>query len=108
MSGQLVDLRYAYDNVGNITSYRDYLNSNQLQSFVYDHRDRLTSASTDAVGVGQYSDNYGYNAIGNITSYDGNGYSYSGSHKHAVSVANGVTYSYDANGNPSASLRDPA
>ncbi len=74
------------------------------QAFGYDDWNRLTYAS--AAGVSStYSDNYVYNKIGNITTYDGIAYSYRSSHKHAVSSANGVTYTYDANGNPSVSLR---
>jgi RHS repeat-associated protein len=111
-SGQVVDLRHAYDNGGNLTSHRDYLNSNQLQSFGYDHRDRLTTASTNAVGAGQYSHSYGYTTLGNMTSYaGGSSYNYttwSGScptplptqaMPHAVKKIGSQYFCYDNNGN---------
>ena len=41
---------------------------------------------------------YAYNAIGNITSYNGNAYTY-GSQPHAVTGAFGNSYGYDAVGN---------
>ncbi|MBM4460525.1 MAG: hypothetical protein FJ011_22670, partial [Chloroflexi bacterium] len=41
---------------------------------------------------------YVYNAIGNITSYNGNSYTY-GTQPHAVTAAFGASYGYDAVGN---------
>jgi len=95
----LQKLSYAYDNVGNITSLTDAVNGNQVQTFGYDWLDRLTSASTNAAGTGQYADTYAYDAIGNMTNNDGNAYTYSASQPHAVTAAFGNAYSYDANGN---------
>jgi RHS repeat-associated protein len=83
-------------------------NSNQAQSFGYDWLNRLTSASTNAAGAGQYDHSYTYDAIGNpsassgqaITSFAGNSYTYGDpAHKHAVTSAFGNSYAYDANGN---------
>ncbi len=54
--------------------------------------DRLTSAATNAAGVGQYS---------HTSSYNGNAYSY-GSKPHAVTAAFGNSYGYDAIGNQTA------
>jgi YD repeat-containing protein len=101
------NLRYAYDALGNVTAVRDYVNSNQVQSFGYDHLNRLTSAATNGVGSGQYSHSYAYNKIGNITSFAGVSYGYnSAAHKQAVTHLNSVQrFWYDANGNPSAWLR---
>lgn len=99
VSGQVLDMRYSYDNGGNLTAIRDYLNSNQVQTFGYDHLNRLTTAYTDANGAGQYNHTYSYNQLGNLTNYDGAAYTYSTSHKHAVATAQGTTFSYDANGN---------
>ena len=93
------ELHYAYDNNGNITSLTDARNSGQVQSFGYDWLDRLTSASTNAAGTGQYSHAYSYDAIGNITSMAGNSYTYSSAQPHAVIAAHGNAYGYDANGN---------
>jgi|GEM_PF-2367990 len=91
-------LSYSYDAAGNVTSVTDATNGGQVQSFGYDWLDRLTSATTNGMGVGQYSHTYQYNAIGNITSYAGNAYTY-GSQPHAVTAAFGNSYAYDANGN---------
>ncbi len=88
----------AYDLAGSVQTLTDAANSGQVQSFGYDWLDRLTSAATNAVGVGQYSHTYAYNAIGNITSYNGNAYTY-GSQPHAVTAAFGNSYGYDAVGN---------
>ena len=96
----LQKLSYTYDLVGNVQTLTDAQNSNQVQSFGYDWLDRLTSATTNGMGVGQYSHTYQYNAIGNITSYNGNAYTY-GSQPHAVTAAFGNSYAYDANGNQS-------
>ncbi len=94
----LQKLAYTYDLAGNVQSLTDAANSGQVQSFGYDWLDRLTTAATSAVGIGQYSHTYQYNAIGNITSYNGNAYSY-GSQPHAVTTAFGNSYGYDPVGN---------
>ncbi len=105
-STALLNLSYGYDNVGNVASIRDYTNSDQTQSFIYDALDRLSSALTTPRGNGQYTTQaYGYNAIGNMTSKGNVSYGYppsgSGSvHPHAVIKLNSVQkYWYDANGN---------
>jgi RHS repeat-associated protein len=66
VSGNLLDLRYGYDRVGNITAITDTVNNNQVQTFGYDARDRLVWARTSAAGNGQYSETYGYDRMGNI------------------------------------------
>jgi RHS repeat-associated protein len=101
-------LTYTYDSVGNVKTLVDTLNSSQRQCFGYDGLDRLTSAFTgnsgctaySATGTGPYNHTYAYDAIGNITSYAGNAYTYGdAAHKHAVTAAFGNSYGYDANGN---------
>jgi YD repeat-containing protein len=97
---QRLDLRYAYDNAGNVTTMRDYLNSNQNQNFGYDQLNRLTSAATGGVGSDQYSHSYVYNRLGNITNFAGTAYAYNSSKPHAVTHVGGVQrFWYDANGN---------
>lgn len=52
-----------------ILTITDALNSNQVQSFTYDALNRLTTASTNCVGQGQYAQNYGYDpTTGNLAS----------------------------------------
>jgi len=94
-------LEYDYDAAGNVTSLKDYNNAGQVQSFTYDHLDRLTAAQTNGVGADPYNYTYQYNTIGNITSFQGTAYGYTDSaHKHAVTTLGGVQkYWYDQNGN---------
>jgi RHS repeat-associated protein len=66
VSGDLLDLGYTYDDVGNIRTLTDVSNAGQVQTFTYDARDRLLTAQTDAVGQGQYTETYGYDWMGNI------------------------------------------
>ena len=100
-------LTYSYDDGGNITALVDGHNSDQRQCFDYDYLDRLTSAFTgDASctgytvsGSGPYTRTYRYDAIGNITDFNGNPYTYGSSRPHAVTAAHGNSYGYDGNGN---------
>jgi RHS repeat-associated protein len=108
-------LRYDYDSVGNVSGITDFRNANQVQSFTYDHLDRLTAASTNAYGDDRYSDTYSYNTIGNLMSQARAGsyiwpYTYTTSvsgcsagtpatKPHAVSQAGTYTFTYDCNGN---------
>ncbi|WP_343423753.1 hypothetical protein [Candidatus Amarolinea dominans] len=85
----LQKLTYAYDLAGNVQTLADSANSGQVQTFGYDWLDRLTTAATNAAGVGQYSHTYAYNAIGNLTSYNGAAYTY-GTKPHAVTGAFGT------------------
>ncbi len=103
----LQNLAYNYDARGNITNLVDHINSSQQQCFEYDQLDRLTKAFTgsglcsaySATGAGPYDHDYSYDAIGNLTGYDGVSYTYSGSQPHAVTAAHSNSYSYDSNGN---------
>ncbi len=101
VAGNLQNLSYAYDSVGNITSIADSINS-QTQSFDYDALDRLTSASANGEpGQGAYDETYQYDpATGNLKVKGDMTLDYLDSnHVHAVTNANGNTYSYDDNGN---------
>jgi YD repeat-containing protein len=101
----LMELRYGYDNVGNVKTITDVTNSNQVLTFNYDALDRLTGAATNAAGTGQYSQGFTYNVIGNIASTTMLGaYTYNPSgpnsvRPHAATAAGSNSYQYDANGN---------
>jgi len=89
-------LLYNFDNVGNVASITDYVNT-ATQFFDYDSLDRLTQAS------GAYGRRvYQYNAIGNALSKDGVNYYYgqNNSKPHAVTSGSDGFYAvYDDNGN---------
>jgi len=100
----LQDLRYTYDDMGNVLSIQDYkMGSPQTQSFTYDALYRLTSAQASGGSMGNYSlESYDYSTTtGNLESKAGVIYTYgSSNHKHAVtSLSNGWSYAYDPNGN---------
>jgi len=96
-TGQSIQrLFYNFDNVGNITTLTDYVNTG-TQTFTYDVLDRLTSAS------GTYGRrSYQYDAIGNMLSKDGVSYFYgqNNSKPHVVTSGSDSFYAlYDDNGN---------
>ena len=96
-----LDLEYGYDLVGNITKITDHLNQGQEQSFSYDALNRLTTALTNQLGEGQYSQNYTYDpSTGSLSSRsDVGNYVYSPYNSHAVTTAGPNIYAYDFNGN---------
>jgi YD repeat-containing protein len=62
------DFTTEYDKVGNITKLTTVSSEGtDTQTFVYDDWNRLITASASGVSP-TYSDSYGYNEIGNITS----------------------------------------
>jgi len=68
------------------------------QSFGYDSLNRLLTAT--ASGTSPYTENYSYDATGNITAFNGAAYTYSSAQPHAVvTVSGGQSFSYDDNGN---------
>jgi RHS repeat-associated protein len=117
LSGQRQDMRLDYGANGNVTASRDKVNSSQVQSFTYDHLDRLASGATDGVGAGLYDHAYSYDKLGNIQSVTRDGtiynYHYDPSQPHAVTTVNTpaagegsapppvpvFSLGYDANGN---------
>lgn len=79
--GDLVDLSFDYDTVGNLSDWADHRDPTATRSFGYDALNRLTSA--DAAGLwGTRS--YTYDALGNRTGLTAGGST--------------ITYGYDANG----------
>lgn len=80
----------------------------QIQTFAYDHRDRLTRGWTTGSATAAYDESYTYNAIGNLTAKGPKGrlvtYTYPASganstRPHAVTSVGSTAYGYDANGN---------
>src|SRR5258708_7654511 len=105
------DLSYTYDNVGNITQIVDAsaTDTSKTANYGYDDLYRLTSSTITGVAAGQlpYTENYTYNAIGNILTktgqmgtyaYDGNtGVNYA--NPHAATSIGSSALTYDNNGN---------
>ena len=111
-SSHAQDLAYTYDAVGNITQIIDAssTSTSKTANYTYDDLYRLTQAAITSVAGGQstYTENYTYDAIGDIASKTGVGnYTYAGNtgvlyaNPHAVtSTSTGsVSYTYDNNGN---------
>jgi RHS repeat-associated protein len=97
----LQNLNYTYDKVSNIKSITDGVYSGSsggaLSSISYDDLHRLTSYTWNSTTY-----NFSYSSIGNITvnpEFGAGSYTYGSSKPHAVTAANGKTYSYDACGN---------
>jgi RHS repeat-associated protein len=99
----LQDLRYTYDNVGDVTRIEDWVAGQpQAQSFTYDLLYRLTTAAATGGSGGLYSETYEYNpTTGNLSSFGGVDYAYEDpDHTHAVTDLDGVErYRYDDAGN---------
>ena len=99
------DITYAYDAVGNITTITDYSGNGlgKIIAYGYDDLYRLTRASTTAASSTPFLQTYTYNALGNITNKsDVGSYTYAGTsyaNPHAPTSVNGVTQTYDTNGN---------
>ncbi len=100
---------YEYDADGNITEIVDdsSTSGSKTADYTYDDLNRLTSATITDVPFGQtpYTQNFTYNAIGNITSGPVGSYTYAGNsgtnyaNPHAATSINSVTNTYDHNGN---------
>lgn len=93
------DYNYTYDNVNNITQITEL---GVTKNYVYDDLNRLTQATHTPTSGSPTTFNYAYNAIGNITSMNGQSYTYSGTGKtnpHAVTSVGSNNYTYDDNGN---------
>ncbi len=106
ISGNLQNLSYTWDTLGNLTSRLEQSGAKNLsESFLYDGLNRLTSYQV----AGQVAKTLSYDSLGNIThKSDVGNYSYgadsgTGPGPHAVISAGGTTYTYDANGNNTSS-----
>ena len=104
------NLSYTYDDVGNVLTISDAAayGGSQTQTFTYDPLDRLSTAQASGTppNYGAYSQkSYAYDAIGNLTTFEGTALYYQdATHKHAVTHVGGTTagyqkYWYDQNGN---------
>ena len=101
VSGNIQDIDYTYDSVGNITNIQDssITPTNKTVDYSYDDLNRLTAADSN----GNYNMSYTYDAIGNMTYksdvgdmlYEENG----NANPQAVTSVDGTAYSYDENGN---------
>ena len=104
-AGNIQDMRYTYDNVGNITQIADYsqIGTGKVADFAYDKLYRLTHASTSAATSTGFSQRYAYDGIGNITDKSDQGrYAYGETGfatPHAVTTIATIPYTYDNNGN---------
>ena len=100
----LQDLNYTYDAIGNVKTIVDNKNTG-ARTFTYNHRNNLSTADVQNVGMLSYSYQSG---IGNILSKEGINYTYSkvNAGPHAVtSLSDGTTLTYDLNGNMSTMVK---
>ena len=98
------NLTYAYDNVGNIRTITDLMDSSRTQNFIFDDLNRLAQAQSTSYGTITYN----IDPIGNITYNSQVGsYTYSSTKPHAVVQAGAYTFSYDSNGNMTSRLGGP-
>ncbi len=101
----VIDRSYAYDATDNLTILNnDLAGEVQTQSFIYDHRNRLTQATGGPAAGITYNESYTYNLIDNLTGKAGVSYSYPASganstRPHAPSSIGGVAQTYEASGN---------
>jgi len=98
-AGTIQNLTYGYDNVGNITSITDPVFT-ATRTFQYDALNRLTQAII-GTGLPAVTQDYSYDAIGNILNKAGIVYTYGDPTRPSAvtSTSDGRTYTYDANGN---------
>lgn len=95
----LQDYGYSFDSNGNVIGVADNFNPSLSATYGYDTLDQLIRMTSS----GQPDLAYTYDRIGNLTGKEGVTQSYYGGGlgqgPHALASANGVTYSYDNNGN---------
>ncbi len=89
--------RYAYDPTGNVTAVIDeVVGGSYSATYEYDSLNQLTSRTSVGSTV-----NYRYDDVGNLIGNEGRVQTFGGSGRgpHALETADGVTYTYDFNGN---------
>jgi RHS repeat-associated protein len=94
------DHRYTYDLANNVATRTEAIRA-VTETFGYDRLDRLTSYATSSTSdaAANRSVTLDYNAIGNLLRKGDLGtYGYVAGRPHAVDVAAGTKYNYDANG----------
>jgi hypothetical protein len=95
---------YTYDSVGNVaTMTNEVPTPDKVNTYTYDHRDRLTNWLETQSSTTLTNETYQYDAVGNITSKAGTSYSY-GSYAHGAGgggpyAIRNSGFSYDDNGN---------
>ncbi|PIN95424.1 hypothetical protein COU56_01595 [Candidatus Pacearchaeota archaeon CG10_big_fil_rev_8_21_14_0_10_31_9] len=94
-TGNLQNLTYRYDSIGNILGINDSSNG-KVYSMLYDNIDRLTYTNiSDKANNNENILNYAYNSIGNMMNISRNSnnitFYYLGSQVHAVSGVIGVS-----------------
>jgi RHS repeat-associated protein len=111
-SSDIQCIQYSYDADGNITKIIDNSTSSAAGTFAYtyDPLNRLTSASSTGVVSGSnYSQNFSYDALGNILSGPSGSYYYQGNQSSSYANPDAVTsltlgtstktFTYDTDGN---------
>lgn len=94
VTGNVQNLSYTYDKVGNITQMEDN-HASETSTYGYDGLNRLTGRTLNGT-----PETYAYDATtGNLASKAGVNYTYNSGHAHAVSSSGSNSYAYDANGN---------
>jgi RHS repeat-associated protein len=98
--GQVQSIVYLYDALGNVRTRTNTSGSKNLtEGFCYDNLNRLTQVHQDGTECSG-ADQITYDDFGNIKTKNGVTYTYgTNAGPHAVTNANGIDYTFDANGN---------
>ena len=96
-AGDVQDLTYAWDALGNLTRRREQSGSKDLtETFAYDGLNRLKSSTVASRSTVTAT----YDSYGNLRSKSDVGtYAYFADRPNTLKTAGGATYAYDANGN---------
>lgn len=105
VSGNIQNLTYNYDAVGNITQIGDtsITPTAKTSTYGYDDRNFLTSVATSGFSNGDYTQTYAYDSLGNLAyksdlgTINHNGTGFPG--PHAITSIGSDNYTYDINGN---------